>query len=83
MKFLSHVLGTDDPFALDAADVVDRVLAAGYKVMTTHPFYDAAPGKGIVARVDRDGRMYFVGIDSHGETITVQEGRVVAYGPVV
>lgn len=78
---LSDVLGAEDPFILDAADIVDRILAAGYTPATGNPQVGPFRGLGLIAEVERDGVNYLVAVSKDAEEIGVQEWRGDAYDP--
>ncbi len=78
---LADDLGAEDPFGLDSAVIVDRIIAAGYTPEVDRPQEAPFRGLGLVAEVERDGVNYLVSISKDAEEIGVQEWRDVAYKP--
>ena len=78
---LADEFGIEDPFDLHPADIVDRILAAGYTPDVNHPHDAPFRGLGLIAEVERNGVNYLVSISKDAEEIGVQEWRDVAYDP--
>ena len=76
---LADLLGAEDPFAVPAVQVVERMLAAGYTSridrMQREPFQQF----GTTAEVQIDDQLFLVAVSRDGESVSVQEVRAEAY----
>ena len=78
-EFLASELHHDDPLSLPPAEIVDRVLAAGYfPALVTEQRYPLE-AKGKFDDVDHAGQHFIVAIDRAAETLFVQEVRTEPY----
>ena len=78
---LANELGADDPFAMDPAEIVERVLAAGYTSEVARPKADPWRALGRVTTVHREGQVFIVAVSRDAHEISVQEERVDPYDP--
>lgn len=78
-ELLAEELGASDPFSLPGAEIVERMLAAGYTPDLESARRVPFPMSGLVDKIERDGQTFLVSIDSEAETIAVQEQRADAY----
>ncbi len=78
---LADTLGVEDPFALEPAEIVERVLAAGYTPDIDRPNAESWPSSGIVTVVRREDQTFLVSVSRHAEEISMQEMRVKRYEP--
>jgi hypothetical protein len=76
---LADTLGVEDPFALEPAEIVERVLAAGYTPNLDRPNAESWPQIGIITEVPRDGQTFLVAVGRDAEEISMQEMRADPY----
>jgi len=79
---LADTLGIEDPFALEPAEIVERVLAAGYTPNIDRPDAESWPTSGRVTVVRRENQTFLVSVCRDAEEISIQEMRVDRYAPV-
>ena len=78
-ELLSEELHAPDPLSLSAAEIVERVIAAGYVARVEDEQRQPFPTSGRVDTIDRDGIRFIVSVALMSEAITVQEQRAEAY----
>lgn len=78
-ELLAETLGDAHPFTLSGSEIVERMLAAGYKPDPDQVWLEPLPTSGSVSVVHREGQTFIVSIDTEAETITVEEQRTEAY----
>ena len=81
-RSLADELGDEDPFGLAPADIVDRIVAAGYTPWVEAPQPEMLPTLGTVTEVEREGVTYIVSVSREAAEIDVQEWRAEAYDRV-
>jgi len=74
-------LGVEDPFALGPAEIVKRVLAAGYTPNIDRSSAESWPTSGRVTVVRRENQTFLVSVCRDAEEISMQEMRVDRYAP--
>ena len=76
---LADMLDAEDPFAVRPAEIVERMLAAGYAPridrMQREPFQQF----GTTAEVLRDNQTFLVAVSRDAESVSVQEVRADAH----
>lgn len=76
---LSQALNVDDPFALTPAQIVERILMAGYSpaldLRRLEPWYQV----GTVTEVHVDGKRFLVAVSREEEMIGLQEVHDIGY----
>lgn len=72
-------LGIEDPFALEPAEIVERVLALGFRRDTSSPRSEPNRAAGMATEVKRDGLTYRVTVSRDTGQIAVSEMRADAY----
>ena len=72
---IADTLGCIDPFALSAAEVVERVLALGNAPDLRKSRDEMWPTKGRVTEVERNGQAFLVALSWEAQEISVQEVR--------
>ena len=81
-RTLADDFGVEDPFGLEAGDIVGRIVAAGYTPWFEGPQPEFLPTLGVRSEVEREGLFYIVSVSRDSEEIDVQEVRSEAYDPV-
>lgn len=81
-KALADTLELADPFGMQPAAIVDRVLALGHVADVTKPRYDLWPTVGRVFKVRRNEQDFLIAVSWEMQEISVQELRADRYDPV-
>ncbi len=81
-EILVDVLGAEDSFGLAPADIVERILAAGYTPIVDQPKTEPWAFLGTVTTVARNGQAFMVAVSRDAEAIGLQEIRADAYDQV-
>ena len=81
-EILVDVLGAEDPFGLAPADIVERIIAAGYTPVIDQRKTEPWTFLGTVTTVARNGQAFMVAVSRDGESIGLQEIRADAYDPI-
>ena len=76
---LADQLDAEDPFSLSPAEIVERILMAGYPPNVEWPSSKPWPQIGIVTVVRRDGQSFRVAVSRDAERISLQEVRYTGY----
>ncbi len=76
---LKAELHADDPFGLSPAEIVDRLIAAGFVPILESELRHPLRTSGRIANVDRGEQRFIVAVDPAAETISVQDVRADAY----
>lgn len=76
---LADELGAEDPFSLSPAEIVERILAAGYPPNVEWLSHEPWPQLGIVTVIRRDGQSFHVAVSRDAERISLQEVRLSGY----
>ncbi len=76
---LADELDASDPFALSPAEIIERILMAGYPPNVEWPSSKPWPQVGTVTEVRRDGQSFRVGVSRDAERISLQEVRYSGY----
>ena len=74
-----HSFGVEDPYALEPPDIVERVLALGYRRDTSGPRSEPNCAAGCATDVERDGLTYRVTVSRDTGQIAVSEVRADPY----
>ena len=80
-EILAVSLGAEDPFGLAPAEIVERILAAGYKPVIDQPKTERSRYTGTVSLVDRKEQTFLVAVSRDAQEIGLQKMRVDAYDP--
>ncbi len=80
-EILADVLDAEDPFGMAPAEVVERILAAGYTPVVDQPKEEPWRYIGTVSQVERDEQAFLVR-SRDAEEIGLQEMRADRYDPV-
>ena len=78
-RALIDALGCPDPFGISPREIVERILAAGYKPLVAMPRAEPYGSSERVIEVQRRDQTFLVGISRDAEEIFVQEVRSDAY----
>ena len=81
-RILADALFADDPFALAPAEIVGRVLDAGYCPEVACPRCSPWPTSGRLTEVQIDDTMFLVAVSRDKQDISVQEVRSEAYNAI-
>ena len=81
-EILVEALGVEDPFGLAPAEIVERILAAGFKPVVDQPKEEPWRYIGTVSQVDRDEQTFLVAVSRDAQEIGLQEMRADAYDQV-
>ena len=81
-EILMEALGAKDPFGLAPAEIVERILVAGYTPVVDQPKHEPWRYIGTVSQVDRKDQTFLVAVSRDAEEIGLQEMRVDAYDPI-
>ncbi len=76
---LADELNASDPFALSPAEIIERILMAGYTPNVGCFSSEPWPQAGAVTEVRRDGQSFRVGVSRDAERISLQEVRYSGY----
>ncbi len=78
-RTLIDALGCPDPFGISPREIVERILAAGYKPLAATPGAEPYGSTERIIEVQRRDQTFLVGISRDAEKISVQEVRSEAY----
>ncbi len=78
-RVLIDALACPDPFGISPREIVERILAAGYKPHVESPKTEPHHRTERVVAVQHRDQIFLVGISRDAEEISVQEVRVDAY----
>ncbi len=78
---LAYDLNVNDPFALALAEIVERILMAGYTPAVDLARPDPWSQAGTVTEVHRDGLVFLVAVSREEEMIGLQEARPDPHEP--
>ena len=78
---LANALGATDPFELDPAEIVERVLSAGY-TRVSDPRSEPLELSRLPYRIEHEGQTFLVYMSRSVETIAVGEIREDRYDPI-
>lgn len=78
-EFLASELHHDDPLSLPPAEIVDRVLAAGYFPYLPSEKRYPIEAKGKCDNVEHGSQRFIVAVDRAAETLFIQEVRTEPY----
>jgi hypothetical protein len=78
---LAYDLNVNDPFALAPAEIVERILMAGYTPAVDLARPDPWSQAGTVTEVHRDGLVFLVAVSREEEMIGLQEARPDPHEP--
>ena len=81
-EILAEALGAEDPFSLSPAEIVERILAAGYVPVINQPKEEPWQCIGFVSQVDRDEQTFLVAVSRDAQEIVLQEIRADPYMPI-
>lgn len=76
---LADELNVNDAFALPPAEIIERILMAGYMPAVESPRLEPWPQVGTVTEVRRGGLTFMVAVSRDEETIGLQEARHIGY----
>ncbi len=76
---LADELNVNDPFALSPAEIIERILMAGYTPAVGWPSSEPWPQTGTVTEVRRDGSSFLVAVSRDEEMTGLQEARYSGY----
>ena len=76
---LVQALKVEDPFALTPAQIVERILLAGYSPALELPRLEPWQQVGTVTEVRRDGLTFMVAVSREEEMIGMQEVHEIGY----
>ena len=79
---LAHTLGDSDPFGLAPKEIIERILAAGFRPVADKPKSEPWRTIGTVTSVLWNNRFFMVAVSQEAQRISLQEMRETAYDPI-